>query len=207
MAPVTGLRERKKEKTRDALVRVRDAPVRRAGLRPRHRRGDRGIVRRLASNVLPVLRVEGRRPVRRQRRSLRAPARALAEQDADASPFQALEAAVRVARVRLRRAARVLRARHQIVTADPVAAHAGSRTAAGLGEQHHPAAPLVGTGSGLERLRPSAPRRGHDHRVARCDRGMDRDGGVGRPGRAVGLRVPTTASWAHNPSSESSSPA
>ena len=62
-----GLRERKKQRTRDALAARRDGAVRRPGLRPHHRRRDRRGRRRLPAHLLPLLRQQGGGRVRHRR--------------------------------------------------------------------------------------------------------------------------------------------
>ena len=117
--PVTGLRERKKEKTRDALVA--------SAMRQFASRGfDHVTVEEIAASCEVSPRTFFRYFASKEdvlfadsdarcERLLEA----LAEQEADASPFQALEAAVALLAPDYAEQREMLRARHEIVTATP----------------------------------------------------------------------------------------
>ena len=119
MAGVTGLRERKKEKTRDALV---DTAIRQFA-----RRGfDHVTVEEIAASCEVSPRTFFRYFASKEDVLFAdSDARcaylldALAEQDADASPFQALESAVRILAANYAEQRDVIRSRHRIVTETP----------------------------------------------------------------------------------------
>jgi AcrR family transcriptional regulator len=119
MDPVTGLRERKKEKTRDALVA--------SALRQFGRRGfDRVTVEEIAASCDVSPRTffryfASKEDVLFAESDARCAqlVHALAEQHADASSFQALEAAMRILVSEYAEQHDVLRLRHRIVNATP----------------------------------------------------------------------------------------
>ena len=145
MATVTGLRGAQEgEDPRRPACSPRSA-VRASGVRPRDRRGDRGVVRRVAPNVLPVLRLEGGRAVRRQRRSGAPTCSKRSRTSARTCPrCRPSKAAVKSLTEdyaeQKRRAARPSSRR----AGHAVAAHTRRRAPAGLGERHRRATAFVG---------------------------------------------------------------
>ena len=189
MGLVSGLRERKKEKTRDALVA--------SALRQfTHRGFDRVTVEEIAASCDVSPRTffryfASKEDVLFAESDARCAqlVHALAEQGAEASSFQALEAAMRMLVSEYAEQHDVLRARHRIVTETPSLRTRATERQQGWETSIFDELRSSGRAQRPERLRSPSPRRRHGDRAAHCRRGVDCRRRLGGPRRTARPRL------------------